>query len=127
MAAAEAGDHGVVGNLGADDEPEPGIAAAAPFDRPARADAVAVGIEQQGQQDPRRERRLAGLAHLVGGLEGGQVHQRHGIDEKVDDVVLGQPVQHVDRQQVALAPIRLAEEAGHPVPPRLVGETESRP
>src|SRR4029453_10428786 len=113
VAPAEAGDHGVVGDGTADDEPEAGVAPAQPLDRPARAGAVGVGVDQERQQDPGGERRLAGLADLVGGLEARQIHQRHGIDDQVDDVAGGQPVHQVDRQQVALPAVRLAEEAGH--------------
>ena len=56
----------------ADDEAIADIAPAQPLDRPARADAVAVGIDQHRQQHRRRERRLAGTAELVRGLEGGR-------------------------------------------------------
>ena len=47
---------------------------------------MGVGVDQERQQDPRGERRLADPADLVRGLEARQVHQRHGTDDQVDDV-----------------------------------------
>ena len=70
---------------------------------------MAVGVDQQRQQHGWRKRRLAGTAHLARRLEPAQVHQLDGIDHKMDDVVLGKPIHHIDRQQELLATVRFAE------------------
>jgi hypothetical protein len=116
MASPEARDHRVVRHVLADDEAVARIAPAQPLDGPARAHAVAVGVDQHRQQHRRRERRLARTAELVRRLEGGEVHQRHRLQDQMHDVVLGQPVPHVRRQQEGLAPFRATEVVGHASP-----------
>src|SRR3954468_5817163 len=69
MALAEPRDHRVVRLLLGDDEAVAGVTLAQPLDRPARADALRVGVDQQGQQHLRCERRLSGTAELVADLE----------------------------------------------------------
>ena len=97
----------------ADDEAVAGIAAAQPLDRPARADAVRVGVDQQGQQHLRSERRLPGTAQLVASLELTQVHHRHRVDDQVDDVAVRQPVHHVSREKEGLTSFRFAKMVRH--------------
>ncbi len=97
----------------ADDEAVAGIAAAQPFDRPARAHARRVGVDQQGQQHLRRERRLPRVAQPVAGLEPAQVHHPHRVDDQMDDVALRQPVHHVSRKQEGLTSFRFAKMMRH--------------
>ncbi len=118
VALSEPCDHRVIGNMLADDEAIAGIAAAQPLDRSARPDPVAVGVDQQGQQHPRRERGLTGASDLAGRLEGRQVHQTDRVDDQVDDVVARQPVHHVDRKKKPLPSIRHSEELRHVEAPR---------
>jgi len=58
MTPAEAGNHRVVGDVLADDEAIARVAPAQPLDHPARPHTLAVGIDQQAEQNMRRERRL---------------------------------------------------------------------
>jgi hypothetical protein len=94
---AEARDHRVVGNLRPDDEPIACITPAQPLNRPARADAVRISVDQQRQQHLRRKRRLTRAANPIGRFKPGQVHQTNGVDDQVDDVALRQPIHHVHR------------------------------
>ena len=72
-----------------------------------------VGVDQQGQQHLRRERRLARMAQLVAGLEPAQVHHRHRVDDQVNDVVFRQPVHHVGWEQKGLTSFRCAKVVRH--------------
>ena len=117
MPAAEARDDGVIRNVFADNEPIARVAAAQPFNHPARPHTVAVGVDQQRQENPRRKRRLARPANLAARLETLEVHQRHRVHDQMHDVRRRQPVHHVDRQQEALAAIRCPEEMRHLHPP----------
>jgi hypothetical protein len=85
---------------------------------------VRVGVDQQGQQHLRRERRLPRTAQLVAGLECAQVHHRHHADDQVDDVALGQPVHHVGRKQEGLTSFRFTKIVRHRSI-RVVGEHRS--
>jgi len=113
MALTEPGDHRVVGDGVADNEAVTGIAAAQPFDHPARADAMRVGVDQQSQQHLRSERRLPGTAQFVVSLERAQVHHRHRVDDQVDDVAFRQSVHHVSREQESLTSFRCAKMVRH--------------
>jgi len=117
-------DHRVVGDSVAHHEAVTGIAAAQPFDHPARADAVRVGVDQQSQQHLRRERRLPRAAQLVVGFERAQAHHRRRVDDQVDDVALRQPVHHVGRKQEGLTSFRFTKMVRHRVV-RVVGEQRS--
>ena len=55
-------------------------------------------------------------AELVRRLKGREVHQRHRVQDQMHDVVLGQPVPHVRRQQEGLATFRATEVVGHASP-----------
>ena len=113
MPLAKSRDDAVVRHRAADNEPITGVAPAQPLDHPARSYPVTVSVNQQRQHHRRRKRRLPGVADLAGRLKLAQVHHTDRVNDQVNDVVLGEPVHHVDRQQKPLAAIRGAEEVGY--------------
>ena len=52
---------------------------------------------------------MASTAHLARRVELAQVHQLDRIDNEMDDVVLGKPIHHIDRQQELLATVKCTE------------------
>ncbi len=110
---AEPRDHAVVGNLGAHDHPEPRVPLAQALDLAARSLPVRVGIDKEADHHPRRKRRRPGAALPVMRLECRQIHQPDGIQEKMDEVRVRNPVRHVHRKKKPLSPIRFAIEVRH--------------
>ena len=117
MPAAEARNHAVIRHVVADDHPEAHIPPAQALHLAAGAMAVGVGVDQHRQHHGRCEGRLPGTSRPVLGFETRQIHLVDRIEHQVDEVALGQPVQHVHRQQKALPAVGLAEEGRHGGPP----------
>ena len=124
--SAEARDHAVIRHVLADDHPEAHVPPAQALHLAAGAMAVGVGVDQHRQHHGRCEGRLPGTSRPVLGFETRQVHLLDRIEHQVDEVALGQPVQHVHRQQKALPAIRLAEEGRHGGPRVGCGITPQR-
>ena len=67
------------------------------------------------------------MADLAGRLKLAQVHHTDRVNDQMNDVVLGEPVHHVDRQQKPLAAIRGAEEVGHQCFPSAADQSRITP
>ena len=87
------------------------VAIGGPLDAAGAEDAVGVAVEEQGQHGVGRILGVAGALVVHG--EGGQGQAVHGLDDEVDEVILGHPVAQVRRQQERGVTVGVLEAMGH--------------
>ena len=113
VADAEAGDRRVVGDLVGADHPEGDVLAAAALDPSRGALADRVGVGEQGEHHLRLVRGGAVAVGAVGGVEGLEVELLDRLDHEPGEVVLGEPLAQVRRQQQRLVTVAGEEVLGH--------------
>ena len=113
MPGPEPGDRGVIGTQPAGDHPVAHIAHAPPLDHPAGPLALAVAIQQQRHHHLRVERRPAMPVGPVPAAELAQVQGGHRVQHHEHQIVFGQPLAHVHRQQQRLITLRIKEILRH--------------
>ena len=113
VADPEAGDRRVVGNLVRADHPEGDVLAAAALDPSRGALADRVGVGEQGHHHLRIVRGAAVAVGAIGGVEGLEVELLDRLDHEPGEVVLGEPVAEVRRQQHRLVTVTAEEVLGH--------------
>jgi hypothetical protein len=95
------------------DDPVAHIPHAALFDHPAGPLALAVSIQQQRDHHFRVERRPAVPVGPVAAAELTQIQGGHRVQHHEHQIVLGQPLPHVHRQQQRLITLRVQEVLRH--------------
>jgi hypothetical protein len=99
---AEVADRAEVGDVVADDDAAGDIDLAASHDLARGAGAGGVAIQQETDHHAGVEGRLAAGLSLVVGKEGCEVEGGHGVEQEVDQVILGEPVPRREREQGGL-------------------------
>jgi hypothetical protein len=102
----------------AGDHPVAHIAHAPPLDHPAGPLTLAVPIQQQRHHHLRVERRPAMAVGQIAAPEPAQVQRGHHIEHDEHQIVPGQPLAHVHRQQQRLITLREKEILRHTQDPR---------
>jgi hypothetical protein len=97
----------------AGDDPVADIAHAPLLDHPAGPLALAVPVQQQRHHHLRVERRPPVPVSPVPAAESTQVQRGHRVHHDEHQVVLGQPLAHVHRQQQRLVTLRRKEILRH--------------
>ena len=111
VVAAEGAD-GVVIGMGVGAEVAHGqVAVGGALDAAAAEDAVGVAVDEQGEHHRRRELRVAATA--VVDREGAQRQPLDGLDDEVDQVILGDPVAQVGREKQGGLTVDVDEAGGH--------------
>jgi hypothetical protein len=113
MLRPEPGDGGVIRVQPAGDHPVGHIAHAPLLDHPAGPLALAVPVQQQRHHHLRVERRPPVPVSPVPAAESTQVQRGHRVQHDEHQVVLGQPLAHVHRQQHRLITLRGKEILRH--------------
>ncbi len=114
----KARDGGVIGRAVGAQHAERDVLAAAPLDRPRRALANRVGIQQQGDHHPRLMRRPPPAVVAVVAVERRQIDRLDRVDHEPGQMVIRQPVAQARRQQERLLTITREEVLAHPTPPQ---------
>jgi hypothetical protein len=113
VALAKACDRAAIGPLVRGHHPERHIIDAGPLDHARRTPPNGIRVQQQRHHHRRIVRRAAVTVLPVGGIEGGQIHLRDGVDHKPRKVPLGQPLAQARRQQQLLLTITPKEVLAH--------------
>lgn len=113
MPRPEPGDGGVIGVQVADNHPVGHVACAPRLDDSAGPLALAVAIEQQRDHHLRVVRGTAVPVAPVATPERANIEHRHRVQHHEHQIVLGQPIPHVDRQQHRLITLRRKEVLRH--------------
>jgi hypothetical protein len=113
MPGPEPGDGRMIGTQAAGDHAVAHIANAPLFDHPAGPLALAVGVEQQRDHHLRIKRRPAVPIGPVAAAELTQVQGGHRIQHHEHQIVFGQPLAHVHRQQQRLITLRVQKILRH--------------
>jgi hypothetical protein len=103
----------MVGAQPASDHPVGHIADAPLLDHPAGPLALAVAIQQQRHHHLRVERRPAVPIGPVAAVEPAQIQGGHRVQHHEHQIVFGQPLAHVHRQQQRLITLRKKEVLRH--------------
>jgi hypothetical protein len=114
VTGAEPGDRGVVRGVLATHHPERDMVQTQPLDPPRGTLPDGVGVQQQRQQHVRVEPLAAHPAGPHLGVEPGRVELVDHVQHEPHQMVLGQPVRHVRRQQELLIPDHRAIRPRHP-------------
>jgi hypothetical protein len=109
----EPGDGGVIRMQPAGDHPVADVPHAPLLDHPAGPLALAVPVQQQRDHHLRAGRRPPVAIGPVAGTELAQIQGGHRVQHHEDQIVLGQPLAHVHRQQQRLIPLRIKEILRH--------------
>ena len=109
----EPGDRGVIRVQPASDHPVAHIAHAPALDHPAGPLTLAVAIQQQRDHHPRVERRPAVPVGPVAAAEPVQINSGHRVQHHEHQIVLGQPLTHIYRQQQRLITLRIHKVLRH--------------
>jgi hypothetical protein len=102
---AEAGDGHVVGGLVAGQDPEGDVLGAAAFDLPGGAHADAVRVQEHPQQGLGVVGGVAVPVGAVHAVEGRQVELVDHVEDEPSQVLVGQPVAQVRREQEGLVAV----------------------
>jgi hypothetical protein len=113
VTAAEPGDRAVVRCLVGGQEPECDIVHALALDRPGRADAGGVAVDQQPHHQPRVVGRVAPLLGVVGQDRSEVQHVVDQLGDEACKMALGQPVVQRRRQQQDLVRVERPESLVH--------------
>ena len=113
MGLAEVADRAEVRNVLADDDPTGDVGLTAAHDFPRGTSAGGVAIQKQRDHHPGVERRLSPQFALIMSEDGGEVERGDGIDDEVDQIVLGQPVARRGRKHIGLVRRPLAIGLAH--------------
>jgi hypothetical protein len=113
MPGPEPGDGRMIGAQAASDHPVRDVAHAPLLDHPAGPLALGIGVEEQRHHHLRVERRPAVPIGPVAAVEPGQVQSGHRVQHHIHQIVLGQPLPHVHRQQQRLITLRVQEVLRH--------------
>jgi hypothetical protein len=120
VADAEAGDRGVVRHLARGDHAEGDVLAQAALDRPGRALADRVGVDDERDHHLRVVGRAAVAVPAIGGVEAAEVERLDRLDHEPGEVVLVEPLAQVRGQQHRLLSVTAKEVLAHR-PPRRSG------
>ena len=104
MSLAEARDRRVIGHSVRADDAEGDVLAAAPLDRPARALANRVGIEQQRDHHPRVVGDHPAILAVVS-QKRVEAHRLDRVDQKPGEMILRQPLSQARREEKVLLPV----------------------
>ena len=113
VADPKPGDRRVVGDLVRADHPEGDVLATAALDPPRASLADAVGVGEQADHHLRLVGGGAVAVGAIGGVEGLEVELLDRLDHEPGEVVVGQPIAQVRRQQQRLVSIAGEEVLWH--------------
>jgi hypothetical protein len=109
----EPGDRGVVRNVLGAHHPEGDVGQTPTLDLPGRPHALAVRVDQQGQQHVRVIASRPGPTQTPTSVEGTGIQRFHRLQHEPHDMIRGQPVPHVQRQQERLITLDRTVRLGH--------------
>ena len=111
VVAAEGAERVVIGMVVGAEVTHGHVAVGGPLDAPAPEEAVGVAVDEQREHQVGRELLVA--AALVIDREGRERQPLDGLDDEMDQIILGHPLAQVGRQQHGRVAVDVFEACGH--------------